>query len=64
LNDRSTPPGIAERARLMAAMLAEAERAKAAPPAAEKSEAPPKAEPGQKAKSEDKGKAAAGKKTN
>ena len=35
LSDRGTPPGIAERARVMLAMLTEAKLAKAAPPAAE-----------------------------
>jgi hypothetical protein len=47
LADRGTPPGIAERARVMVAVLTEAGRAKAAPLAADKPEAPAKAGPGQ-----------------
>ena len=46
LSDRATPTGIAERARMMVAMLDEAERAKGAPGAAEKPGSPPKAEAG------------------
>jgi hypothetical protein len=50
LSDRATPPGIAERARMMVAMLDEAERAKGAPGGApgavEKPGSPPKAEAG------------------
>jgi hypothetical protein len=53
LSDRATPPGIAERARMMVAMLDEAERVKGAPGAAEKPGSPPKAEAGgDKAKTE------------
>jgi hypothetical protein len=53
LSDRATPPGIAERARMMVAMLDEAERVKGAPGAAEKPGSPPKAEAGgDKAKAE------------
>ncbi len=59
VNDRATPPGIAERARVMMVVLAEGERA-AAPPATEKPETPAKIEPGQDAKSEEKGKGAPG----
>ena len=42
--DRSTPPGIAERARIMMALLTEADQAKAAPPT-ETPEPTPKTEP-------------------
>jgi hypothetical protein len=45
LADRTTPPGILERARIMIAVLNEPEGAKATSPAAEKSESPAKAEP-------------------
>jgi hypothetical protein len=55
LADRTTPPGILERVRIMMAVLNEPEAAKAAP-AAEKSESPAKAEPAKddKAKAKDK----------
>jgi hypothetical protein len=56
LADRTTPPGIAERARIMVALLEEQDRAQAAPGAEEKPGASPKAEP-----SEAKGKAVSGK---
>jgi hypothetical protein len=63
LSDRETPPGIGERARMMLAMLTEAELAKAAPPAVAPSPAP--AEQPQagndKAKAPTKGKAPEGK---
>jgi hypothetical protein len=60
LSDRTTPPGISERARVMMLVLAESERA-AAPAATEKSETPAKVEPGQETKNkEDKGKGAPG----
>jgi hypothetical protein len=42
--DRSTPPGIAERVRMLVAMLDEAERSKGAPSAEQKPETPSKAE--------------------
>ena len=46
LGDRTTPQGIAERARVMVALLDEAERTQgAAGPAKEKPETPPRAEP-------------------
>jgi hypothetical protein len=41
LSDRNTPPSISERARVMMAMLTEAELAKAVPPAPETPAAPP-----------------------
>jgi hypothetical protein len=44
LTDRLTPPGIAERAKVMMSVLAEAEQAKKAPTATEKSEVPSKSE--------------------
>jgi hypothetical protein len=52
LADGSTPPSVAERARMMVALLEEAERAKSGAPGAEqKPETPSKAEPaGEKAK--------------
>jgi hypothetical protein len=59
LSDRETPPGISARARVMVAMLDEAERAKTAPAATVKSDIPGKFEPSQ-AKDEDKGKGAPG----
>jgi hypothetical protein len=59
LNDRGTPQGIAERARVMMAVLAKAETA---PPATEKSETPAKVEPSQATKSDDKSKGAPGSK--
>jgi hypothetical protein len=49
LSDRGTPPGVAERARVMMAVLA---RAEAAPPATEKSDTPFKLVPSQEIKSE------------
>lgn len=45
LADRTTPPGIAERARIMVAMLDDQDRAKTAPAAENKPAAPAKAEP-------------------
>lgn len=42
LADRTTPPGISERAKVMMAVLAEAEGGNAALPATEKPETPPK----------------------
>jgi len=57
VDDPLTPPGISERAKVMMAVLAEAERAKAAPPPAkDKAEAPAKVEP----MKEDKGKTVPG----
>jgi hypothetical protein len=51
LADRTTPPGIAERARIMVALLDDQDRAKAAPAAEDKPAAPPKADAaGDKAK--------------
>lgn len=57
LNDRATPQGIAERARVMMAVLA---KAGAAPPATEKSETSGKVEPHQEIKNDDKSKGAPG----
>jgi hypothetical protein len=57
LSDRGTPPGIAERARVMMAILAKAE---VAPPATEKSETPAKVEPSQEIKIDEKYKGAPG----
>jgi hypothetical protein len=57
LNDRATPQGIAERARVMVAVLTKAD---AAPPAIEKSETPGKVDPGQEIKNDDKSKGAPG----
>jgi hypothetical protein len=45
IGDRGTPPGVAERARVMMAVLTEAELAKAAPPAAVTPAPAPKAAP-------------------
>ncbi len=62
LSDRETPPGIGERARVMLAMLTEAELAKAAAPAAGPSapaEKPPAGD--DKAKAPTKAKAPEGK---
>jgi hypothetical protein len=51
LADRTTPPGIADRARIMVALLDDQDRAKAAAAAEEKPAAPARAEPtGDKAK--------------
>jgi hypothetical protein len=52
LADRTTPPGIAERARVMQALLDEQERAKGAPAVDDKGQTPAKAAPpaGEKAK--------------
>jgi len=60
LDDGTTPPGISERARVMVAVLAEAERTNAPPPAAVKTEAPTKVLPSKEGNSEDKGKVAPG----
>ena len=57
LNDRATPQGIAERARVMMAVLANVD---AAPPATEKTETPAKVEPSQEIESDDKSKGAPG----
>jgi hypothetical protein len=57
LSDRATPQGIAERARVMMALLA---RVDPAPPATEKSETPAKVEPGELVRSDDKSKGAPG----
>jgi hypothetical protein len=59
LSDRETPPGISARAKVMVAMLDEAERAKAASSATEKSDTPAKLEPSQ-GKDEEKNKGAPG----
>jgi hypothetical protein len=50
VKDKGTPEGIGARARVMVAVLAERERAAAAPPATEKSDTPAKVEPGQDTK--------------
>ena len=56
LADRTTPPGINERARIMMVLLNEPEPVKTAPPAPEKTESPAKPEPSKdnKAKATDK----------
>ena len=45
LTDRTTPPGITERARVMLAVVTEAEASAAPPPATQKSDLPAKSEP-------------------
>jgi len=60
LDDRATPTGISERARVMVAALAEAERARASPLAIEKPETPTKVEPSKEGKGGDKGKVTPG----
>lgn len=54
--DRTAPPGIAERARTMLAVLAESEQASAPAPATEKSEPSAKPEPAKEDKAPAKGK--------
>jgi hypothetical protein len=60
VNDKATPPGIAERARVMMVVLAEKERDATSPAATEKSEIPAKVAPSQEVKGEDKSKGAPG----
>ena len=57
IGDRTAPPGIAERARTMLAVLAEAEQASKPAPATEKSEPSAKPEPAKENKAPGKGQA-------
>jgi hypothetical protein len=61
IGDRTAPPGVAERARTMLAVLAEAEQASKPAPATEKSEPSVKPEPAKENKAPGKG---SGNKTN
>jgi hypothetical protein len=63
LDDTTTPPGIAERAKVMMTVLTEAERTKAPPPAVEKPGLPATLEPLEESKGENKAKAPPGSKT-